>query len=159
MKEYSGRTLLDTFGSRIGTNNTEHGGDWFSIKHLTDNKCIALRDSKIVVEVCKNGVMEQLWTQYDTDFLVRPRNNPNKCVFATPTGHLFMDNCFAEGEDGAVEAYDDSSIRHKSDPNKCWTDFEESVIVDDCPIGEVPTASERWMVVPLGVEEASEKKV
>ena len=113
--------------------------EWFRIEsmglHLEEKKekktsryCLSLEHGrvatngeKLVMLPC-DGTTQQQWTQFDNDFLIRSKMNPNRCIRVAPTsdGSLMeLYDCF-DALLSPFEGYSDDSIRLKDDPSKCW---------------------------------------
>jgi hypothetical protein len=123
--------------------NHEHGGDWFAIKHSDTGKCATSR-KELILEEC-NDSPEQLWTQYDNDYLIRSKVNQNRCIDLGSSKTMSLSDCFKKGVRG-FEAYDDQTIRDKKKPNKCWMKGNnvDKILLNDCPIGTASSPDRKW---------------
>jgi len=82
---------------------------------------VATNGEKLVMLPC-DGTTQQQWTQFDNDFVIRSKMNPNRCIRVAPTSDtLLMElyDCFNAMSD-PFEAYSDGTIRLRDDPSKCW---------------------------------------
>ncbi|KAL3940256.1 MAG: hypothetical protein SGBAC_005172 [Bacillariaceae sp.] len=106
---------------------------------------VATNGESIVMLPC-DGTYQQQWTQFDNDYLIRSKMNPNKCVRLvygneeedTPeVTSLELNDCFSD-ESTPFEAYSDDTIRLKDDSSRCWefltgsSSSSGSVGVTDC---------------------------
>lgn len=131
-----------------------HGGDWISIQNLDSGTCLSVEDgvatngNKIILEEC-NDSLQQQWTQFDNDFLVRTKINPNKCAFTSDDGLLVLNDCFLKDIVSVFIAYSDKTIRDKNSPGKCWDidSSQEKAILGDCPLGLRPQAKQTWQSI------------
>jgi len=112
---------------------------WFRMESTSTNQCVAVLngnteyDTLIHLTDCDDSD-KTLWTQSTDDYFVRSKLNPEKCIITTGR-FLMLKNCPDSSQissssvvslppDAAFEAYDDDTIRQRSDSNKCWQAHE-----------------------------------
>ena len=121
--------------------------EWFRIqsKHAMGDGvhyCLALEhgfvatNGEAIIMLPCDGTYQQQWTQFDNDYLVRSKMNPNKCASMTSTGELELYDCFQDDHATPFEAYSDGTIRLKDDSSQCL----------ECSMGEY-SMQERSMEV------------
>ena len=116
---------------------------WFRIESTSTNKCVAVLngssefDTLIHLTDCDDSD-KTLWTQSTDDYYVRSKLDSNKCIVTTGR-FLMLKSCpdsvstrnqvrssilVTLSTDAAFEAYNDDTIRQRSNSDKCWQAHE-----------------------------------
>jgi len=118
--------------------------EWFRIQSTKDTDtttdgtdsstayCLSLEHGRVatngeaIVMLPCDGTYQQQWTQFDNDYLIRSKMNPNKCIRLGTSSDsdegdevLELYDCF-DSDSTPFEAYSDDTIRLKDDSSQCW---------------------------------------
>jgi hypothetical protein len=159
-----GRNFDDTVAMKARSAHTtprggltnQHGGKWFRIKPINQDRCITFDKRGIIVQSCKVDSPDQLWTQFEFDHRIRSRINPNKCIFQDDSATLVLLDCVSDYFPGAFEAYDDDTIRDRGNAKKCWviqtrafqSENIDMVVLATCSLYEEPPEDSKWKTSP-----------
>mmetsp|Transcript_27921 Transcript_27921/g.67929 ORF Transcript_27921/g.67929 Transcript_27921/m.67929 type:complete len:632 (-) Transcript_27921:188-2083(-) len=138
---------MEKVASLSSNTRTTDNAQWFRIESTSSHQCVAVFnqetatsaefDTLIHLTDCGDDDDKTLWTQSTDNYYVRSKLNPQKCIVTTGR-FLMLKNCpdaqvakntnnvrsssavVSLPTDAAFEAYDDDTIRLRSNSNKCW---------------------------------------